>query len=301
MQNLPDLEAWAIFSHVAMAGSFAKAAEKLGVSQPTVSKAIARLEKRLGTTLLYRSSRRVSLTPTGQRAMKRAESIVREGELIEAENSSSTQVPNGLLRISAPMPLGLAYIAPLMSGFLARYPDMELAVSFAGPVVDENGSGFDVTFRVTELENSSTRSHGQYRKLFAVRRRLVASQSYLAQHAPIDHPRDLEKHSCFGYSSDTTALSWCFRHSSGEEFRKTISARMRTDSAESLLPPLLAGLGIALQPELVVQDALRRAELVEVLPGWDATPIYLDVVTPPQVHAFARVAAFLDYLSENFP
>ena len=297
MQNLPDLEAWAIFARVATTGSFAKAAETLGMTQPTVSKAIIRLERRLGTTLLYRTSRRVSLTPTGQLVMERAKHIVREGELIEAETSAHSRSPKGLLRLSAPMSFGLKYVAPLMPGFLARYPDVNLDVCFDDAVVDVVGGGFDVAIRIAAPEDSSVRS----RNLCVIRRMLVASPTYLARHELIGHPREIESHTCLCYASHSTSLSWRFQHASGEECNVTVDSRMRTNNAESLIPALLAGMGMALQPEFVVADALARGELVEVLPEWKIAQIYLSLVTPPRVFRPARVAALLDYLSESLP
>lgn len=297
MQNLPDLEAWAIFARVATTGSFAKAAETLGMSQPTVSKAIIRLERRLGTTLLYRTSRRISLTPTGQLVMERAQHIVREGELIEAETSAHALAPKGLLRISAPMSFGLKYVAPLMPGFLARYPDVNLDVSFDDAVVDVLGGGFDVAIRIAAPEDSSMRA----RNLCVIRRVLVASPAYLVQHGSIVHPREIEGHTRLCYASHSTALSWRFQHASGEECSVAIDGRMRSNNAESLIPALLAGMGMALQPEFVVADALARGELVEVLPEWKVAQIYLSLVTPSRVFRPARVAALLDYLSESLP
>lgn len=297
MQNLPDLEAWAIFARVATTGSFAKAAETLGMSQPTVSKAIIRLERRLGTTLLYRTSRRISLTPIGQLVMERAKHIVREGELIEAETSAHSRAPKGLLRISAPMSFGIKYLAPLMPEFLARYPDVNLDLSFDDAVVDVVGGGFDVAIRIAAPEDSSMRT----RNLCVIRRMLVTSPTYLAQRGPIGHPREIENHTCLCYASHSTSLSWRFKHASGEECNVTIDSRMRTNNAESLIPPLLAGMGMALQPEFVVADALARGDLVEVLPEWKIAQAYLSLVTPSRVIRPARVAALLDYLSESLP
>ncbi|MBN3803544.1 LysR family transcriptional regulator [Paraburkholderia sp. Ac-20336] len=295
MQSLPDLEAWAIFARVASTGSFAKAAETLGMSQPTVSKAVIRLEKRLGATLLYRTSRRISLTPTGLSVMERAKHIVREFESIEAETSAHARAPKGLLRISAPMSFGLKYVAPLIPGFLARYPEVKIEVSFDDAVVDIVGGGFDVAIRIAEPEDASMRA----RNLYLMRRILVASPAYLAQHGPIDHPREIGAHACLCYASHSTSLSWRFQHASGEECSVTIDGRMRTNNAESLIPALLAGMGIALQPEFVVADALRHGELVELLPEWKIAQVYLSLVTPSQVIRSARVAALLDYLSQS--
>jgi len=295
MQNLPDLEAWAIFARVAATGSFAKAAEMLGVSQPTVSKAILRLEKRLGTTLLYRTSRRVSLTLTGQLVMARVTHIVSEAEQIEDEASAHAHSPKGLLRITTPMSVGLRYVAPLMPGFLDRYPDVSVDLSFDAGVVDVVGDGFDVAIRIAEPEDSLMRA----RNLCIIRRILVASPKYLAQHEPLGHPREIKGHAGLVYASHPNALSWHFQHASGEKCSVSVDSRMRTNNAESLLPALLAGTGMALQPEFIVADALSRGELVEVLPDWETERIWLSFITPSRVIRPARVAALLEYLSEN--
>jgi len=301
MRNLPDLEAWAIFERVVTTGSFAKAAEALGISQPTVSKAIARLEQRLGSTLLYRTPRRIALTPTGRRAIKRAELILIEAQLMEAEASSKIQLPEGVLQICAPMPLSQSYITPLIAGFLDCYPDIHLDISFADVVTDAASSSFDVILRIVDHENPPRNPYSQLRKLLVVRRVLVASPKYLDRYDTIRHPREVEKHACFFHSTQTTALSWRFRHASGEHCSVPIASKVRTNSAESLLPALLNGLGMAVQPEVTVSAAIERGELVEVLPEWRVEPIYLDLVTPPRVLVTGHITAFVDYVSRNFP
>lgn len=210
MQNLPDLEAWAIFARVATTGSFAKAAETLGMSQPTVSKAIIRLERRLGTTLLYRTSRRISLTPTGQLVMERAQHIVREGELIEAETSAHALAPKGLLRISAPMSFGLKYVAPLMPGFLARYPDVNLDVSFDDAVVDVMGGGFDVAIRIAAPEDSSMRAQSM-RDTPRARRKPRVSRTARVHRSSSRNRRPYLSLLCESFDGAFVAFSTCVR------------------------------------------------------------------------------------------
>jgi DNA-binding transcriptional LysR family regulator len=296
MTRLPDLEAWAIFARVADLGSFSRAGAELGLAKATVSKALTRLEARLGTPLFHRSSRRLSLTESGRLSLDRARRILAEGEAAEDEAASETGQPRGLVRMAAPVSFGVQNLGVILPGFLERYPDVTLDIRLSDRLVDLIAEGMDVALRIGVLGDSNLRA----RALCPVRVPLVASPGYVERHGAPSHPQDLATHKVFVFSHLASPALWHFKHPTLGECSVRVTGPLRLDNADLALPALLAGSGLAKMPDFVVWRELRQGTLVELLPEWTAPSGALNVVTPPGPLRPARVTALIDYLTQHF-
>jgi DNA-binding transcriptional LysR family regulator len=294
--NLPDLEAWAIFAKVAETGSFAGAAAELGLSGPTVSKAVQRLEARLGERLIHRTSRRFALTESGRVLAVRAARILAEGEAAEAEAHTKSAVPRGRVRLAAPMSFGMRHVAPALPDFLAAYPEVAVDLQLDDRMVDVVAGGIDVALRIADLPDSSLIA----RRLCRVRRWVVGAPAYFARHGKPLRPRDLQNHVCLGYLYLATGETWHFTDTAGSEESVTVKGPLSATNAEALGFALEAGLGLALQPDFLVWDAVRDGRLMTVLDDWDAPKLALHLITPAGGPRPIRVAVLLEFLTRRF-
>ncbi|ROT97154.1 LysR family transcriptional regulator [Altererythrobacter sp. FM1] len=295
MSKLPDLDAWAIFARAADLGSFARAADDLGLSKPTVSKAVTRLEQRLGVALFHRTSRQITLTESGEAVLDRARRILAEGEAAEEELSAQADMPSGTVRMTAPMSFGIKRLGPILSRFLEIYPDVALDLELSDARVDVIAGGFDLALRIGTLEDSSLRA----RRLCTVRRPIVSAPEYMGRVGWPSHPRQLEKMDAVCYSNLSSPDIWHLKHPTDGEYNIRMAGRFRSNNADIAVPWLVSGQGVAVQPEFVVQQELYEGSLVEILPGWSLEPISLYVVTPPTTLRPARVRVLIDFLVDN--
>jgi DNA-binding transcriptional LysR family regulator len=293
---LPDLEAWAIFARIAATGSFAAAASELGLSTATVSKAMKRLETRVGERLLHRTSRRLALTETGRVLAVRAARILEEGEAVEAEAHAKSAAPRGRVRLAAPMSFGLRHVAPVLPDFLTAYPEISIDLQLDDRVVDLVAGGIDVALRIAELPDSSLMA----RRLCGVRRWVLGSPGYFARHGTPQRPRDLRHHSCLSYTYLASGETWRFFDGKGLEETVTVKGPLSATNGEALSFALEAGLGLALVPDFLAWDALAAGRVVAVMQDWNCAPLAINLVTPAGGPRPPRVSALLDFLASRF-
>src|SRR5246500_4313056 len=214
MSRLPDFEGLAMFAKVAEERSFAAAARAMGVSVATVSRAVTRLEERLGGRLFNRTSRRLALTDYGHMLAERATKIYAEAEEAEDFARETASRPRGLVKLAAPLSFGARWVAPMLPEFFRRYPDIAVDLHLTDAQTDLIGDGFDAALRIAVLEDSSLVA----RLIVAMRRFVVASPTYIAQHGCPRHPRELAEHPCLSYANRAKHDVWRFTHQkSGEE------------------------------------------------------------------------------------
>src|SRR5438270_4992015 len=294
MPRLPDFEGLAIFAKVVEIRSFAGAAAELKLSKATVSKAVSRIEARLGTRLINRTSRRFALTDAGRQLAGRAAHILAEGEAAEDAALAQATVPRGLVRLAAPMSFGVLHVAPLLPEFLATYPEVSVDLHLSDAMVDLIGEGFDAAIRIAILPDSSL----VVRRLCEVLPYLVGSPSYLSKYGKPKHPLHLTEHRWIGYSYRMTNATGRFTKN-GKSASVRPSGQLRVNNGDAMMPALIAGTGLGILPEFILRDALAAGRLERLLPDWALPLGAVYWVTPPGGPRPKRIEVLGDFLFEK--
>jgi DNA-binding transcriptional LysR family regulator len=280
------LRALAVFTKVMDGGSFRAAARTLGLSPSVVSHHVRELEARLGTPVLHRSTRQMSLTPAGERLLGYARQMVEAAERALDGVSSA----GGKLRVTAPAFLASTGLCRDLAEFSALHPRVELRISFSETTHDLLRDGYDVALRMGKLEDSSYRS----RRLGDLARVLVAAPAELARAPRLRVPSDLEGCRFIQLSSRPPLLSLA---SAGQKsVTLKISPHISVDNASAMRELVLAGAGFATLPMILVRDDLRRGRLRAVLPKWSATPVGVYAVWPNHAQRSKLTRAFVEFV-----
>jgi DNA-binding transcriptional LysR family regulator len=293
--KLPDLEAWAIFAAVVEHRSISAAATVLGTSKATVSKAITRLETRLGATLFHRTSRKLVLTEHGRALAERARAILLEGVAAEEAARDTASAPAGPIRMAAPLSFGVRSVAPVVAEFLRAHPGVTIDLRLSDAKVDIVADGIDVALRIADLPDSSLRA----RRIADIPALIVAAPAYLAAAGTPTRPAELAAHACLLYTNLPRPDRWRFADAAGREEIVAVAGPLATDSGDAMLPALLAGLGIARLPEFMLAADVAAGRLIPILQDWVGTPLGLHIVTPPGKRRPARVEALIALLADR--
>lgn len=272
-------------------GSFAAAADKLDISRAMVSKQIQKLEEHLGTRLMNRTTRRLSLTETGSAFYERSVQIVADVDEAEQVAGQMTRRPQGVLRLTIPLSYGQHRLGAIIGAYTQAYPHVQLDISLSDRKVDLVEEGLDLAIRIGALPQSDLIA----RKIGAVRSIVCAAPAYLARHGSPLTPAELAGHACLGYTLSGSGAEWRLDGPGGPA-AVAIAGPIRADNGDIIRLAALGGAGIAFQPEFIVGDDVAAGRLVRLLPEWQSAEMGVYAVYPSRKHLSAKVRTFVDFL-----
>lgn len=284
----------AIFVAVVESGSFSRAAEQLGQANSAVSRAVKKLESKLGVSLLNRTTRQLSLTEEGERYFRRVQIVLQEMAAAENELLESRTTPRGLLRVDAATPVILHFLMPLIRPFRERYPEMSLTLVSSETFINLIERKVDVAIRAGTLTDSSLRA----RPLFNSYRKIIASPDYLARHGTPQSVAELKNHQCLGFSEPVSLNTWPVSWCDGQLLE--IESEISSNSGETIKQLCLAGNGIACLSDYMVDKEIAEGAFVELLAD-KRLPVEMpfSAVYYSDRAVSTRIRAFIDFLSEH--
>jgi DNA-binding transcriptional LysR family regulator len=290
------LAAMQAFVRVVEAGSFVRAAEKLGASTSSTSRLIADLETHLGARLLNRTTRRLSLTETGQGYYERCIQLLADVDEAETAAGAAAAAPAGRLKLTCPYNLLAQPIAPALAEFGRRHPQVTFDVTVADRVIDLVDEGFDLAVRIGAPGGEQLVA----RRLGSTQLVACASAAYLGQRGAPQAPADLARHSALTYAYVASPFQWRLVDAEGRPHDVRVGGPLHANSGELLAAAAVAGMGIVFEPDFVVGPCLARGELQRVLPDCAGPKLDVWAVYPSRRHLSAKVRTFVAYLAEVF-
>lgn len=293
MARPPEL---AFFVAVVKAGSLTAAATRFDITAAAASKRLSALENHLGVRLLNRTTRRLSLTHEGQVYFDNAKRILEDIEALEALLTRSRAKPQGLLRVNAPLGFGRTYIAPAVSEFARRYPEVEVQLTLTDKPLVMADEAIDIGIRFGEVPDSRLIA----RRIAANRRLICASRTYLQAHGRPETPDDLARHRCLVLRQNETGQGvWKFRRGT-RSYSVKVGGPLSSNDGEVVLKWALDGHGVLMRAEWDIARYLRSGRLELLLEDYALPPADIYAVYPERHNLSAKVAAFLDFLVQRF-
>ena len=271
-------------------GSFSAVARELGTGQPNVSRNIAALEQHLGTRLLHRSTRKLTMTAEGERYYAEVRQVL--DAIAEAEsNARGEDKPGGVLKVSCPTSLGRTQLLPWVVKFLELHPEMEIDVQISDRFIDMVEDGVDLAIRIGTLKDSNLRA----RRIGASERVCVASTAYLQKNPAPTLSSDLAQHNCIAYTLFSAGASWLF--SDGEV---AIKGSLKSNTLDGVHQAVIDGLGIGYGPLWMFEDAVRRGHVKLLLTDFSPQPVPIQIVYSASRLMPRRASVFMDFFAEAF-
>jgi DNA-binding transcriptional LysR family regulator len=291
MSKLRQME---VFVAVVEAGSFADAASDIGMSAVMVGRHIQSLEKTLNTQLIQRTTRRQSITGEGRLFYEEAKRALEQVKYAFSRVEASNPEPSGLLRITAPMTLGVSLVGPLVSAFMQCYPQIQVELILSNEVVDLYETSFDLAFRISELigVNLLAKPLPPYRMV------ICASPRYLEKWQEPQSPEDLHRHRILTHTSWNNRFAWPLQNGSSE-VPWPEGAVLKSNDGQVLLQAAVAGEGILMQPDFLVSAALAKGELVRILDAYAPPPKPVQMVYPRSRKSLPKLKAFIDFVAQR--
>lgn len=289
MDRFKDLRC---FVQVVDQGSVTGAARAMRLAPSAVSRRIKELEARLGTQLLLRTTRRMSVTDAGRAFHDRARRILADLEEAEREVSDRQAALGGTLRVAAPLTFGVAHLAPILIEFMQAHPGVEVDIDFSDRLVDLVAEGFELAIRIGSLRDSSLIA----RKVADVADVVCAAPALVERLGAPGHPDELRDWPALCYAGSERGDIWRWRGPDGTSGAVQMQVRMRANNGGVLRDAAIAGMGVTRGPSFIVWKAIERGELVPLLPGYRWNELAIYTVYPPTRHLSARARAFIEFV-----
>lgn len=292
MGQLEDMQ---VFVRIVDAGGISPAADQLGVAKSAVSRRLSELENRLGVSLLNRTTRSSNLTDAGKTFYERSQQLINDVNELNSLTSDPEFSLSGTLRISVPLSFGLSHLAKPIEIFSKEHPELSMDITFIDSETDLVEGGYDLAFRIGELEDSSLKA----RKITPIKLVVCASPEYLKQHGTPQTPEDLKDHQMLKYAF-YDKLGWKLMDKNGKPHMVQVQSKITANNGDFLNQMAIANFGILLTPTFISWEALEKKQLVQILTDYKHKEIYSYIVYPQTRHLSRKIRLFIDFLKDYY-
>lgn len=293
---MDKLVAMSMFVRVVESGNFTAAANASGISPAMVAKYVRTIEQSMGARLLHRTTRRQQLTEVGTLYYERCKRVLADVELADASASELQARPRGLVRIVAPVTFGSHSLVPVLTNYLARYPDVNVDLTLDNRVPDLIKEGYELGLHIGTIDAVGLVA----RPLRPYRRIMAASPAYIAEHGQPEHPEQLTQHSCLGLSYWRHHDCWHLVGPDGQQCEVPVAGRFSANQGSTLRNAAMHGAGIVLHPEMLLLDDFAAGRLVPVLPAWSYKPTPMHLIYAQDSRPTAKLRTVIDLLMQHF-